>query len=69
MVLCAPNPPPDINYSDTASVIQKTFYDVEIPNNICFDINADKTGAINPAHIAQVKAIREILNTSKIKKK
>jgi hypothetical protein len=36
---------------------------------ICFDINADKTGAINPAHIAQVKAIREILNTSKIKKK
>lgn len=40
VVLCAPNPPPDINYSDTASVIQKTFYDVEIPNNICFDINA-----------------------------
>lgn len=26
---------------------------------ICFDINADKTGAINPDHIAQVKAIRE----------
>ena len=27
---------------------------------ICLDINADKTGAINPDHIAQVKAVREI---------
>ena len=42
VVLCAPNPPPVINYSDTSSIIQRTFYDVEIPNNICFDINAWK---------------------------
>ena len=26
---------------------------------LCFDINADKSGAINPAHIEQVKTIRE----------
>lgn len=26
---------------------------------ICFDINVDKTGLVNPEHIAQVKAIRE----------
>jgi gliding motility-associated-like protein len=41
VVLCTPNPPPLINYSDTASTIQRTFYEVEIPNSICFDINAN----------------------------
>jgi len=41
VVACAPNPPPVISYSDTGNAtIQKTFYDVEIPNTICFDINA-----------------------------
>jgi gliding motility-associated-like protein len=40
VVICAPNPPPEINFSDTGSNIKRTFFDVEIPNNICFDINA-----------------------------
>jgi len=40
VVLCTPNPPPVINYSDTGSTIQRTYYEVEIPNTICFDINA-----------------------------
>jgi gliding motility-associated-like protein len=40
VVLCAPNPPPLINYTDSASTIQRTYYEVEIPNSICFDINA-----------------------------
>ena len=31
-----------------------------------FDINTDKTGAINPDHIAQVKAVSETFN--KVKK-
>lgn len=41
VVACTPNPPPIISYSDTGNAtIQRTFYDVEIPNTICFDINA-----------------------------
>ncbi|MBJ7427374.1 MAG: gliding motility-associated C-terminal domain-containing protein, partial [Bacteroidia bacterium] len=42
VVACVPNPMPIINYSDTGnSLNQKTFYEVEIPNTICFDINAN----------------------------
>lgn len=42
VVACVPNPAPLINYSDTGnSSNQKTFYEVEIPNTICFDINAN----------------------------
>jgi gliding motility-associated-like protein len=41
VVACIPNPLPLINYSDTGNNLnQKTFYEVEIPNTICFDINA-----------------------------
>ncbi len=40
VVTCIPNPPPIINYSDTGSTIQRSFYEVQIPNSICFDINS-----------------------------
>ncbi|MCF8428785.1 MAG: hypothetical protein K9G64_01525, partial [Bacteroidia bacterium] len=45
VVLCAPNPPPIINYSDTSSSIQLTYYEVEIPNAICFNINANDSSS------------------------
>ena len=35
---------------------------------ICFDINATKTGAVNPDHIGQVKAVRERFEKARNKK-
>lgn len=40
VILCPPNPPPVVTYSDTGFSNNISVYDVEIPNAICFDINA-----------------------------
>lgn len=46
VITCASNPAPSINYSDTGNAqLLRTFYEVEIPNTICFDINAKDTSA------------------------
>lgn len=42
VILCAPNPAPLVIATDTIdTVTSKTIFDVEVPNNICFDIKSN----------------------------